>query len=150
MGRFALRRAGPATFGTVLFALCAMFSSSSSYACPPGTVFSAFNGRGICAFVGEGSLAAAICFKTKGRNCPAGFEFHHKASDPTHDYCCPTQKADFFSKQCEIQCRPLLESVQPTSEATRVYNNCVVGCGNPNGAITCPDGHLVQVGQACN
>src|SRR4051812_5373670 len=53
---FALiRQMGAARWGTIVLALFVMSASGSAQACPPGTVFSAFNGRGICAFIGQGA-----------------------------------------------------------------------------------------------
>ncbi len=71
-----------------LFAAAA-FGVASAYACPPGTVFSAFNGRGICALIGQGARVGNVCFITRTGGCPAGFDFEHKNSDPTRSYCCP-------------------------------------------------------------
>jgi hypothetical protein len=133
-------------------ALCAAaaFGSASAYAdCPAGTVFSAFNGRGICAYAGEGARAAVICFATRGA-CPSGFSLNHKNSDPTRSYCCPVAIGNPSVESCKARCSPLLTSVQPHAEAVRVYNNCMTGCGDPGGEITCPSGRTVPVGTPCN
>lgn len=139
--------------GVMYLGLCtaAAFSPAIAYAaCPEGTVFSAFNGRGICAKIGKGAEAAAICFVTRTGKCPDGFTFEHKNSDPTHSYCCPETTDHPNEFQCRQQCKPLLSSVHPQAEAERVYNNCVVGCFDPNGLITCRSGHQVSVGTPCN
>ena len=145
-----VRQIAPARWATIFFALCGVFASVSANACPEGTVFSAFNGRGICAVIGQGAEVAAICIPAlPGQRCPnSAYEFHHKNSDPTHSYCCPTMVKD--PAGCAQQCAPLKTSVKPQAEAIRVYENCFVLCRNPNGFTTCPDGHKVHAGQPCS
>lgn len=130
-----------------VMALAALLGAASAIACPRGTVFSAYGGRGICAIVGKGALAAAVCYRTKGK-CPAGFDREHKASDPSY-YCCPHEMPDTSAAHCQAQCEPLLHAGMAPKEQTRVYNNCLVLCGDPNGTTECPDGHRVRVGDAC-
>ena len=132
----------------IVLALNALFSWTSARACPQGTVFSAFNGRGICAYAGEGARAAAICFATRG-DCPSGFSLNHNNSDPTRSYCCPVRIGNPSVEICKQRCGPLLTNVQPQAEAVRVYNNCMTGCGNPEGQVTCPSGRTVPVGTPC-
>lgn len=122
-------------------------ASGVAQACPPGTVFSAYGGRGICAVIGKGAFAAAVCYRTKG-NCPAGFDREHKATDPSY-YCCPQDMPDTSDAHCAAQCEPLLHAGMAPKEQKRVYDNCRVLCGNPNGLVTCPDGHKARVGDAC-
>lgn len=149
MRSFALlRRIVLAKASLIVLALYVVLSSSNAHACPPGTVFSAFNGRGICAKVGAGATPSVICFQTRG-GCPAHFDFEHKNSDPNHNYCCPEEIIRTSTSDCKQQCKPLLDSVTPLSEALRVFNNCVVGCSDPGGEITCPGGREVPVGTPC-
>jgi hypothetical protein len=101
--------------GVMYLTLCtaAALSQSSAYACPPDTVFSAFNGRGICAKFGGGAQPVAICYVTRG-SCPHGFTLEHKNSDPSRSYCCPIS-ADHPSKaMCEDQCNPASEERKST------------------------------------
>jgi hypothetical protein len=69
------------------------FSAAGAVAkCPQGTVFSAYKGHGICAYVGQGSKAAINCFVAKG-DCPSGTTREHSNNDKKRDYCCPRTTA---------------------------------------------------------
>ena len=148
MARVSPRRRGTAPLAALFLGLTAFFAGGVAEACPPKTVFSAYAGRGICAFVGQGARAAAVCFRSKEK-CPAGFDREHKATDPSY-YCCPHEMPDTSDAHCEAQCEPLLHAGMTPKEQKRVYNNCRILCGDPNGRTECPDGHLVRVGDACN
>jgi hypothetical protein len=67
-----------------------VIASAEARACPPNSRFSAFNGSGICAIIGQGKKAAAVCEVARGA-CPSGTTREHSNSDPTRDYCCPRQ-----------------------------------------------------------
>jgi hypothetical protein len=135
---------------TAFFGLCAIIfaSTSASAVCPPGTVFSAYKGSGICAHEGRGASIAARCASAgSSRTCPPGYDLAHKSTDPKHYYCCP-QKLARSKPSCNDQCAPLLTSVQPQSEANRVHGNCMALCvGNDNGMLICPDGTRLRVGE---
>lgn len=69
--------------------VCLMLSAiESANACPEGTVFSAYKGNGICAYIGQGAKVAVQCYKATGK-CPSGTTREKKKSDP-NSYCCPT------------------------------------------------------------
>jgi hypothetical protein len=70
----------------------------SAYACPEGTVFSAYKGNGICAYIGQGAKKAVQC-TIMVNSCPHGTTHEHKKSDP-NDYCCPTKITNEQSKTC--------------------------------------------------
>jgi hypothetical protein len=72
----------------LLFALVCL-GSTSVHACPPGTVFSAYNGNGICAYAGQGATAAVQCTKMVN-SCLPGTTHEHKKQGDTGDYCCPS------------------------------------------------------------
>ena len=67
-------------------------AAAEARACPPGTRFSAYNGSGICAILGQGKRAAVTCQIAKGA-CPKGTTREHSNNDPKRDYCCPKQAA---------------------------------------------------------
>jgi hypothetical protein len=71
----------------LLFALLCL-GATSAHACPNGTVFSAYNGNGICAYVGQGATKAVQCTKMVG-SCPQGTSHERKSRGDTSDYCCP-------------------------------------------------------------
>jgi len=150
MERVLLNRRGVATLAGLFVGLCALLAAGVAEACPPGTVFSAYQGRGICAFAGQGAKAAVLCFKTRDKKCPANFKFQHKASDAANDYCCPTAIPVVSDAQCRAQCEPLLKADLPVFERNRVYNNCFVLCRDPDGIVICPDGRRVKAGTPCN
>jgi hypothetical protein len=134
----------------VFLGLCAIIcaSTSASALCPPGTVFSAYNGSGICAYIGQGAKVAMRCSSAgSSKTCPSGYDLAHKSTDPKHYYCCP-RTIPRSLPSCNAQCDPLLTSVQPKAEANRVHGNCMALCiGNDNGVLICPDGTHLRVGQ---
>ncbi len=70
--------------------VCALLSATqSAHACPEGTVFSAYKGNGICAYIGEGAKVAVQCYPAKGK-CPSGTTRERKKSG-SDAYCCPTK-----------------------------------------------------------
>jgi hypothetical protein len=71
----------------LLFALFCLGVNSAG-ACPPGTVFSAYNGNGICAYIGQGATKAVQCTKMIN-SCLPGTTHEHKTRGDTGDYCCP-------------------------------------------------------------
>jgi hypothetical protein len=75
-----------------------LIATPSAYACPEGTVFSAYKGNGICAYIGQGATKAVQCTKMVN-SCPHGTTHEHKKSDP-NDYCCPEKIAHEQSKTC--------------------------------------------------
>ena len=71
----------------LLFALLSLCASSAQ-ACPPGTIFSAYNGNGICVYAGQGAAKAVQCTKMVN-SCLPGTTHEHKTRGDTGDYCCP-------------------------------------------------------------
>jgi hypothetical protein len=71
----------------LLALLC--LGTTSAHACPAGTVFSAYNGNAMCAYVGQGATAAVHCTKMVN-SCPPGTTHEHKTRGDTGDYCCPS------------------------------------------------------------
>jgi hypothetical protein len=71
----------------LLFALLCL-GATSAHACPQGTVFSAYNGNGICAYAGQGATNAVQCTPMVN-SCPPGTTHEHKTRGDTGDYCCP-------------------------------------------------------------
>jgi hypothetical protein len=71
----------------LLALLC--LGATSAHACPAGTVFSAYNGNAMCAYVGQGATAAVHCTKMVN-SCPPGTTHEHKTRGDTGDYCCPS------------------------------------------------------------
>jgi len=67
-----LRRSLSLLLGSLalLFGLVCL-GATSAHACPAGTVFSAYNGNGICAYVGQGATKAVQCTKMVN-SCPSG------------------------------------------------------------------------------
>ena len=74
----------------LLFVLLCL-GATVAHACPPGTVFSAYKGNGICVFSGRGALKAVQC-TIMVNSCPSGTTHEHKRSAPNHDYCCPKHR----------------------------------------------------------
>ena len=130
----------------VLAMTAALIASSVASACPPNTVFSAFNGRGLCLIPGQGLTPVAECFLKKGA-CPAGFVVHNKHSDAANFYCCPTVVRDV--RQCERDCRPLLQSIPEFKERMRVYRNCITGCNFGETLTVCDDGKVIHSKGQC-
>ncbi len=62
--------------------------ATSAHACPKGTVFSAYNGNGICAYAGQGATKAVQCTPMVN-SCPSGTTREHKTRGDTGYYCCP-------------------------------------------------------------
>jgi hypothetical protein len=60
----------------LLFGL-ACLGATVAHACPPGTIFSAYNGNGICAYIGQGKKKAVQCSHMVN-SCPAGTTHEHK------------------------------------------------------------------------
>jgi hypothetical protein len=102
-------------------------------------------------FIGLVSQAdAANCkwFGTKpfcDGQCPAGWDYTGKRRSCTtgsQRYCCErmgtTTHVDKVAP-CHTQCAPLLGSVKPAAEASRVYSNCRALCDR-KGTVRCPDG----------
>ncbi len=76
-----------------------LMAMQSAYACPEGTVFSAYNGNGICAYPGQGATKAVQCTKMVN-SCPSGTTHEHKKSGDKSDYCCPKILTGGQSKTC--------------------------------------------------
>lgn len=131
------------------FALLTLLAlpQGQAFACPPGTVFSARDGNGLCLKRGQGLTVAARCasIKKNARECPAGWAFQSKASDRKNNYCCPTQAATAV-RSCDLQCAPLLTSVTPQEEANRVHYNCMNLCAGSKMTL-CPDGRFASDGR---
>lgn len=80
--------------------------------------------------------------------CPSGWKYMQKrpggCGTGFQILCCEplgsTTQADSVSS-CHTQCAPLLKSVQPKSEAQRVYGNCRALCDR-KGTVKCPDGSV--------
>jgi hypothetical protein len=121
-----------------------LFAAPSAFACPPGTVFSAYKGNGVCLRKGEGNSVAYRCAKTAG-SCPSYLVRRQKATDPKNVYWCPGRAA---APNCEEQCAPLKTGVSPPAEAHRVYQNCKMGCRGGD-EFMCPDGRMVKTGKKC-
>jgi hypothetical protein len=80
--------------------------------------------------------------------CPKGWEYITKRTGACETgfqmLCCEPQGSTTHVDgvaPCHKQCAPLLGSVQPKSEAQRVYGNCRALCDH-KGIITCPDGTM--------
>ncbi|MGD9915871.1 MAG: hypothetical protein AB7S80_17470 [Rhizobiaceae bacterium] len=132
-------------FACLVFAFSVLFGSTAAFACPPGTVFSAYKGNGLCLYEGQGLKTAAWCSQKFSASCPSGSKQKKKASDKNHVYCCPTE---IVPKQCGLSCEPLKTAIKPKSEANRVHFNCIQGClGNPY--FACPDGRMIPNGASC-
>jgi hypothetical protein len=71
----------------LFFALLCL-GANVAHACPRGTVFSAYNGHGICAYAGQGATKAVQCTHMVN-SCPSGTTHEHKTRGDTGDYCCP-------------------------------------------------------------
>lgn len=102
--------------------------STSAFACPRGTVFSAYQGNGLCLYAGKGLSVAAHCALTAG-SCPKNMDRQQKGSDPE-------------------QCASVRTNVTPVAEANRVYYNCIALCKG-SGTIVCPDNRQIKVGGKC-
>ncbi len=82
----------------LLFAL-ACLCTTSARACPEGTVFSAYNGNGICAYVGQGAKVAVQCTQMVN-SCPSGTSREHKTRGDTGYYCCSKTIANEQPVEC--------------------------------------------------
>lgn len=133
--------AGLLAFSTVLAGV------TDARACPPGTVFSAYKGNGLCLVKGEGKTVAAKCTTIIKGPCPKDMARKKKASDPDHVYCCPKAPAT-VTPNCDEQCAPILTSVTPASEADRVCKNCRLGCMGSDKFMS-PDGRMIKTGRKC-
>jgi len=144
---FALQRAGFSNV-MVLAMACIYLHPGVATACPRGTVFSAKadGTNGICAVIGEGATPYVQCYVTHGE-CPAGTSREHSSNDPSRDYCCPLKRPTSIPT-CNDQCASLLTSVQPKTEANRVYQNCITKCVG-GGTIICPDLTVVKLHEKC-
>jgi len=78
--------------------------------------------------------------------CPKGWKFQAKRPGGCLQgfqmLCCEPQGSTTQVQgvaPCHKQCSPLLGSVKPKSEASRVYSNCRALC-DKKGTVTCPDG----------
>ena len=76
-----------------------LIATQSAYACPEGTVFSAYNGNGICAYIGQGATVAVQCTKMVN-SCPSGTTHEHKKQGDKGDYCCSTTIAHEQGLNC--------------------------------------------------
>jgi hypothetical protein len=77
------------SFALALCLVCLLLiATQSAYACPAGTVFSAYNGNGICAYIGQGATKAVQCTPMVN-SCLPGTTHEHKTRGDTGDYCCP-------------------------------------------------------------
>jgi hypothetical protein len=79
--------------------VCLLIATHNAYACPQGTVFSAYNGNGICAYVGQGAKVAVQCTKMVN-SCPPGTSHEHKSRGDTGDYCCSKNIANEQRVEC--------------------------------------------------
>jgi hypothetical protein len=123
----------------MLFALATMATSATAYACPPGTVFSAYNGRGICAYIGQGAKAQSTCTIANGV-CPPGTDRNHSGSDPNRDYCC--QQGIRQGTGNEAECRVAYGSCSSDEHAYRLPRD-------PTKIYCCPD-HPAVITPTCN
>lgn len=140
MRSFALcREIGMASWSKVLLALYTIATSASAFACPPGTVFSAYNGHGICAYVGQGAKAQSTCTIANGA-CPAGTDRNHSNSDPSRDYCC--QQGIRQGTGNEADCRVAYGACSSDEHAYRLPRD-------PTKIYCCPD-HSAIVTPTCN
>jgi hypothetical protein len=76
-----------------------LIATQSAYACPEGTVFSAYKGNGICAYAGQGATKAVQCTKMVN-SCPPGTTHEHKTRGDTGDYCCSKTITGGQSRSC--------------------------------------------------
>ena len=87
------------SFALALCVVCLLLiATQSANACPKGTVFSAYNGNGICAYVGQGAKIAVQC-TLMVNSCLHGTTHETKKGDP-HDYCC----SDTIANEQPIEC----------------------------------------------
>jgi hypothetical protein len=84
-------------FALTLFGAAVMLSVAAS-ACPDGTVFSAYKGNGICAWIGRGKEAAVQCTIREG-SCPKGTSREHSKNDKDNEYCC-SKKTGPSPREC--------------------------------------------------
>ena len=82
----------------LLFALVCL-GATSAQACPQGTVFSAYAGNGICAYVGQGAKVAVQCTPMVN-SCPSGTSREHKTRGDTGYYCCSNTIANEQPVEC--------------------------------------------------
>jgi hypothetical protein len=83
-----LRRSLSSLLGPLALLLAlACLGATSAHACPEGTVFSAYNGNGICAYVGQGATVAVQCTPMVN-SCLPGTSREHKTRGDTGYYCC--------------------------------------------------------------
>ena len=80
--------------------------------------------------------------------CPKGWKYMSKRPGGCETgfqiLCCEPQGSTTHVDgvaTCHKQCAPLLGSVEPKSEAQRVYGNCRALCDR-KGTIRCPDGSV--------
>ena len=87
--------------------LCALLclGASSADACPQGTVFSAYNGNGICAYAGQGATVAVQCTPMVN-SCPPNTTREHKTRGDTGYYCCSMTIAHEQGMNCEWRGTP--------------------------------------------
>jgi len=76
-----------------------LIATRSAYACPAGTIFSAYNGNGICAYKGQGATKAVQCTQMVN-SCPHGTSHEHKKQGDTGNYCCSTTITNHQSRTC--------------------------------------------------
>jgi hypothetical protein len=88
----------------LLFALVCL-GATSAHACPQGTVFSAYNGNGICAYIGQGATKAVQCTPMVN-SCPPNTTREHKTRGDTGYYCCPMDIANPQPMKCEWRGTP--------------------------------------------
>lgn len=87
-----------ALIGSVVACLF-LIAAQSAYACPPGTVFSAYKGNGMCVYIGQGATRAAQCMLMV-KSCPSGTTREQKKSDRNNVYCCPRTIQDKQPTRC--------------------------------------------------
>ena len=81
-------------------AVClSVIATQTAYACPAGTIFSAYKGNGICAYIGEGARKAVQC-TIMVNSCPSGTTREQKKSDPKNVYCCPNYNEQAVENVC--------------------------------------------------
>ena len=110
---------------------------SPAYACPPGAVFSAFNGKGLCLRSGQGLSVMAECRLTAGggkkKSCSEFETLHNRNTDPANYYCCPSEKRAVLQTRCSVVgtapfCSGSCKTKHPLNQIDRGASSyCVTG-----------------------
>lgn len=104
----------PVCRSLVLTSLLVLSLTSTSHACPTGTVFSHFGEN--CHWKGRGNSEAVKCNVSRG-SCPAGWA-SRRSDETKRDLCCPKQVTYSPPTKC-------LSAVRKTGPGGSVKIQCV-------------------------